>query len=96
MRVDGYVRVPDAEYVEMARHLRHYHVEMPGLMAMALEAQRRVDEGHWRAVDAEGHVGEPDPMPSWRLAVYTIGSLAAGVLFGLIAGSMGGVTVVTP
>lgn len=98
MRVDGYVRIPDAEYVEMARHMRHYHMEMPGLMALALAAQRGLDEGHWLAIDAEGHVGESPAMPVWKLALYMCASGFAAGLLGAVLGSVFSdrVTVVTP
>jgi hypothetical protein len=98
MRVDGYVRVPEAEYVEMSRHLRHYHREMPGLMAVAIESQRRMDEGHWRAIALEERAREPEPMPTWKLVLYVGGAGVGAFLFGLVIGyaANDGVTLVTP
>lgn len=84
----GRVTLPRALKKAIWKDQMMYREQSAPLCEARLDVQRRLDKSHWRAVALEERALEPPPMPTWRLATYGAGTLAVGILFGLIAGSM--------
>jgi len=83
MQPDGGVLLPLALADEVYRQVYHYREEMPGLCRSVVEAQQRIDEGWWLAWHDQTVALEPEPMPTWKLALWVTGGVLIGAAVGV-------------
>ena len=82
----GGVTLPRALKKAVYRDHRMYREQSEPLCAGRLEAQRRLDESHWRSVALEERALEPEPWAWWERVLVLSGVGAGGVILGAIIG----------